>query len=146
MARPLLPLTSYDAPSLSRAAAVISPVTALQNLTVSERPSTEWPSLAKGGREKKERRPNAVGRRWPLSTHHSRMRRIDGRSAMGHEERFPPTRLSAGCGFRKETIADLRGTTLSRANLSGAHLATALSSFRYFGRRLRSGWILSRSR
>src|SRR5204862_3708674 len=35
-------------------------------LTVSERPSTEWPSLAKGGREKKERRPNAVGRRWPL--------------------------------------------------------------------------------
>ena len=23
----------------------------------------------------------------------------------GHEERFPPTRLSAGCGFRKETIA-----------------------------------------
>ena len=41
---------------------------------------------------------------------------------MGHEERFPPTRLSAGCGFRKETIADLRGTTLSRANLSGAHL------------------------
>ena len=41
---------------------------------------------------------------------------------MGHEERFPPTWLSAGCGFRKETIADLRGTTLSRANLSGAHL------------------------
>src|SRR5947209_1825406 len=43
-------------------------------------------------------------------------------TGMGHEERFPPTRLSAGCGFRKETIADLRGTTLSRANLSGAHL------------------------
>ena len=43
-------------------------------------------------------------------------------TAVGHEERFPPTRLSAGCGFRKETIADLRGTTLSRANLSGAHL------------------------
>ena len=43
-------------------------------------------------------------------------------AGMGHEERFPPTRLSAGCGFRKETIADLRGTTLSRANLSGAHL------------------------
>jgi hypothetical protein len=27
---------------------------------------------------------------------------------MGHEERFPPTRLSAGCGFRKETIAGVR--------------------------------------
>ena len=26
-------------------------------------------------------------------------------SALGHEERFPPTRLSAGYGFRKETIA-----------------------------------------
>jgi hypothetical protein len=31
------------------------------------------------------------------------------RSALGHEERFPPTRLSAGCGFRKETIAGMRG-------------------------------------
>jgi hypothetical protein len=29
-------------------------------------------------------------------------------AAMGHEERFPPTRLSAGCGFRKETIAGMR--------------------------------------
>jgi hypothetical protein len=28
-----------------------------------------------------------------------------GRSAMGHEERFAPPRLSARCGFRKETIA-----------------------------------------
>jgi hypothetical protein len=27
---------------------------------------------------------------------------------MGHEERFPPIRLSAGCGFRKETIARMR--------------------------------------
>ena len=26
---------------------------------------------------------------------------------MGHEERFPPTRLSAGFGFRKETIAGM---------------------------------------
>ncbi len=26
----------------------------------------------------------------------------------GYEERFPPTRLSAGCGFRKETIAGMR--------------------------------------
>jgi hypothetical protein len=30
------------------------------------------------------------------------------RSVKGHEERFPPTRLSAGCGFRKETIAGMR--------------------------------------
>jgi len=27
---------------------------------------------------------------------------------MGHEERFLPTRLSAGCGFRKGTIAGAR--------------------------------------
>ena len=27
---------------------------------------------------------------------------------MGHEERFPPLRLSAGYGFRKETIAGMR--------------------------------------
>jgi hypothetical protein len=26
-------------------------------------------------------------------------------SVFGHEERFPPTSLSAGCGFRKERIA-----------------------------------------
>ena len=26
----------------------------------------------------------------------------------GHEERLPPTRLSTGCGFRKETIAGMR--------------------------------------
>jgi hypothetical protein len=28
---------------------------------------------------------------------------------MGHEELFPPTKLSARCGFRKETIAETRG-------------------------------------
>jgi hypothetical protein len=27
---------------------------------------------------------------------------------MGHEERFPRTRLSAGCGFRKDTIVGMR--------------------------------------
>ena len=27
---------------------------------------------------------------------------------MGHEERFPPRRLSAGYRFRKETIAEVR--------------------------------------
>jgi hypothetical protein len=30
------------------------------------------------------------------------------RSAVGHEEQFPPPRLSAGCGVRKETIAGMR--------------------------------------
>ena len=29
-------------------------------------------------------------------------------TAMGHEERLPPTRPNAGCGFRKETIAGTR--------------------------------------
>ena len=29
-------------------------------------------------------------------------------TGMGHEERFPPPRLSAGYGFRKETIAGTR--------------------------------------
>jgi hypothetical protein len=29
-------------------------------------------------------------------------------AGVGHEERFPPTRLSAGCEFRKETIAGMR--------------------------------------
>jgi hypothetical protein len=30
-------------------------------------------------------------------------------TGLGHEERFPPTRLNAGSGFRKETIAGTRG-------------------------------------
>jgi hypothetical protein len=29
-------------------------------------------------------------------------------AGMGHEERFPQTRMSAGCGFRKETIVGMR--------------------------------------
>jgi hypothetical protein len=29
-------------------------------------------------------------------------------AGMGQEERFPPTRLNAGYGFRKETIAGMR--------------------------------------
>jgi hypothetical protein len=28
---------------------------------------------------------------------------------LGHEERSPPTRLSAACGFRKETFAGASG-------------------------------------
>ena len=30
------------------------------------------------------------------------------RSSLGHKEQFPPARLSARCGFRKETIAGVR--------------------------------------
>jgi hypothetical protein len=30
-------------------------------------------------------------------------------TASGHEERFPPARLSAYCGFRKQTITGTRG-------------------------------------
>jgi len=33
---------------------------------------------------------------------------LTARSPKGHKERFPPTRLSAGYGFRKETIAGTR--------------------------------------
>jgi hypothetical protein len=29
-------------------------------------------------------------------------------AGLGHEERFPPIRLSGGCGFRKETISGMR--------------------------------------
>src|SRR6516164_9147684 len=36
----------------------------------------------------------------------SRFRGVE-RLQRGHEERFPPTKLSAGCGFRKETIAGI---------------------------------------
>jgi hypothetical protein len=44
---------------------------------------------------------------------------VDGGYApMGREERFPTPRLSAGCGFRKETIAGMRrngrGAAVSR--------------------------------
>ena len=32
----------------------------------------------------------------------------------GHEERFPPPRLSPGCGFRKETIAGIAANEMRR--------------------------------
>jgi hypothetical protein len=43
-------------------------------------------------------------------------------TALGHEERFPPTRLNAGCGFRKETIAGMRrnGRDAPSAAIGGA--------------------------
>jgi hypothetical protein len=31
--------------------------------------------------------------------------RLEAMTALGHDARFPSPRLSAGCGFRKETIA-----------------------------------------
>jgi hypothetical protein len=43
-----------------------------------------------------------------ISTRLRRSPIAPARSLLGHEERFPPTRLSAGCGFRKETIAGMR--------------------------------------
>jgi hypothetical protein len=33
---------------------------------------------------------------------------------MGYEERFPPTRLSAGCGFRKETTLECAAAGMRR--------------------------------
>jgi hypothetical protein len=54
-----------------------------------------------------------------------------GRSEKGHEERFPPTRLSARFGFRKETIEgmrrngrDAREAVIGRPRLSGSTLPT----------------------
>jgi hypothetical protein len=44
----------------------------------------------------------------PGPTPRCRLKPLARRSGVGHEERFPPTRLSAGCGFRKETIAGMR--------------------------------------
>jgi hypothetical protein len=48
---------------------------------------------------------------------------------MGHEDRFPPTRLSAGGRFRKETIAGMRrrGPTLKCTYIA---LATNSWNFR----------------
>jgi hypothetical protein len=43
-----------------------------------------------------------------LLTRRTRSSILRWMGALGHEERFPPTRLSAGCGFRKETIAGVR--------------------------------------
>lgn len=42
------------------------------------------------------------------STHMSRSLRRWPRTTKGHEEQFLPTRLHAGCGFGKETIAEMR--------------------------------------
>jgi hypothetical protein len=44
----------------------------------------------------------------PLPTPSSAGSEPTSKSLKGHEERIPPTRLSVGCGFRKETIAGMR--------------------------------------
>jgi hypothetical protein len=41
----------------------------------------------------------------PFSTQPGGLSQLPRRSLEGHQERFPPPRLSAGSGFRKETIA-----------------------------------------
>ena len=69
------------------------------------------PAISEVARGKSSgRNPDTLMRRGegPLTTH---LRRTCGgrrMTEMGHEERFPPTRLSAGCGFRKETIVGMR--------------------------------------
>ena len=54
----------------------------------------------------------------------SRFRTAWARSAKGQEERFPPTRLSAGCGFRKETIVGMRrnGRDAPKAAVCGSQV------------------------
>jgi hypothetical protein len=47
---------------------------------------------------------------------------------LGHEERFPPTRLSSGCGFRKETIAECAATD-------------EMADFSHFERRRSTYWV-----
>jgi hypothetical protein len=49
-------------------------------------------------------------------TFYAQIERGSFRTASGIEERFPPTRLSAGCGFRKETIAGMPATGEMRRN------------------------------
>jgi hypothetical protein len=49
---------------------------------------------------------------------------------MGHEERFPSARLSAGYGFRKDTIAGVRRNgraTVFRLGLPIGHAASRLA-------------------
>jgi hypothetical protein len=62
----------------------------------------------------------------PESTRLSRSRRMLRTAGVGHEEQFPPPRLSAGFGFRKETIAGMhrngRGAPITAVR--GARRAT----------------------
>ena len=67
--------------------------------------ATEAPPDERGGN--RHARPTAAAS-LPHSTHLRRSPIASGRSLQGHEERFPQTRMSAGCGFRKETIVGMR--------------------------------------
>jgi hypothetical protein len=61
------------------------------------------------GRPKSARpcRPDELRRRSQIPQL-SRPGSVTAMAGFGHEERFPPTRLGAACGFRKETIAGMR--------------------------------------
>jgi hypothetical protein len=54
------------------------------------------------------RNPALGNRQRQLSTPPRRSTGQAAMAGMGHEERFPQTRMSAGCGFRKETIVGMR--------------------------------------
>ena len=60
--------------------------------------------------------PRADPGEGPESTRLSRSSRPGPTAGVGHEERFPPPRLNAGCGFRKETIAEIRRKWARRAD------------------------------
>jgi hypothetical protein len=66
--------------------------------------STIWPDL----RALPVEHVHAGASAWARSTLLRRSRWGRRLTVMGHEERFLPPRLSAGCGFRKETIARTR--------------------------------------
>jgi hypothetical protein len=53
-----------------------------------------------------------------LPTQLSRSQRVPRTAGTGHKDAFPPTRLSAGSGFRKETIAGRNGRDASIPALS----------------------------
>ena len=57
----------------------------------------------------KHGQPRLANREGPQSTQRSRSPSPPGRSLKGHEERFPPLRLSGRCWFREGTFAGRRG-------------------------------------
>jgi hypothetical protein len=66
--------------------------------------SAEWVGVVRESKPVRSRRV-AEGLK---TTQLSRSRGGLRTAGVGQEERFLPTRLSAGCGFRKETIAGMR--------------------------------------
>ena len=65
-------------------------------------------SLSANVRNRRKGRDNHTDREGPQTTRLGRSACHRPMTAKGHEERFSPTRLSAGCGFREETIAGMR--------------------------------------